>query len=105
MENNLMLSRTELGSRWGVSLPTINKYIAEKLIKPNKVTNMFSVAYIESIEREGINLDTVSAFKLRALERENERLKEENAVLKGTLFQVAVTANEVAAKLANDMAG
>lgn len=100
-----MLTRKDLAARWNVGLSTVNSWIAEKKIKPNKITNMFALDYIESIEREGINLDTVSAFKLRALERENERLKEENAVLKGTLFQVAVTANEVAAKLANDMAG
>ena len=99
-----MLNRKDLAKRWNVGLSTVNNWISEKKIKPNKITNMFALDYIESIEREGINLDTVSAFKLRALERENERLKEENAVLKGTLFQVAVTANEVAAKLANDMA-
>lgn len=100
-----MLTRTELAARWNVSLPTINKYIAEKAIKPNKVTNMFSLVYIEAIECEGIDLETVSAFRLRALERENERLREEKAALKGTLFQLAAMANEATARITKEQLG
>jgi len=100
-----MLTYSELATRWNRDVKTIRRMVADKKIKVNKVTNMFSLTHIEAIEQADNDIETVSAFRLRALERENERLREENAVLKGTLFQVAVTANEVAAKLANEMSG
>ncbi|KXL54411.1 hypothetical protein CLNEO_05170 [Anaerotignum neopropionicum] len=95
-----MLTQTDLAKRWGVDRKTITNWIAEKKIKPNKVTNMFPSDYIEAIEREGIDINTVSVFALRARDRRIERLENENAMLKSTLYQMAVTANEVAAKLA-----
>ncbi|MEA5058043.1 MAG: hypothetical protein VB047_10860 [Anaerotignum propionicum] len=93
------LTRKELAERWNVSTATLNKWMAEKKIKPNKITNLFSMTYIEAIEREGIDLDTVGVFRLRALERENERLREENAMLKSTLFQISSMANEATSKV------
>ncbi|WMI81800.1 hypothetical protein [Anaerotignum sp. MB30-C6] len=94
-----MLSCPDLAKRWGRDVKTIRKLIAEKKIKPNKITNMFPLDYIEAIEKADIDLDTVSAFALRAKDRKIEQLEKENAMLKSTLLQVAVTANEVAAQL------
>lgn len=94
MHDHAMLTRKELAARWNVGLSTVNNWISEKKIKPNKITNMFPLDYIESLERQDIDLDTVSAFRLRSLERENQRLKEENAMLKSTLLQVTMIATE-----------
>lgn len=99
MQDHAMLTRTELAQRWNVSLPTINKWIAEKKIKPNRVTNMFPLDYVEALERQDIDLETVSAFRLRALERENQRLRDENAMLKSKLLQVAMIATEGTRKI------
>lgn len=99
MKEHTMITRTELAKRWNVSPPTINKWIAEKKIKLSQVTNMFSLDYIEAIEKQDIDVDTVSAFAVRALRRRVEQLESENTMLKSTLLQVAVTANEVATQL------
>lgn len=99
MQNHTMLTRKELAERWNVSPPTINKWIAEKKLKLSQVTNMFSLDYIEAIEKQDIDVDTVSAFAVRALRRKIEQLEGENTMLKSTLLQVAVTANEVAAQM------
>ena len=97
--NHQMLTQTDLAKRWGVDRKTIINWMAEKKINPNKATNMFPLDYIEAIERENIDIETVSAFALRAKDRRIEQLEKENAMLKSTLLQVAVTANEVAAQL------
>jgi len=105
MQDHAMLTRKELAARWNIGLSTVNNWIAENKIKPNKITNMFPSDYIESLERQDIDLDTVSAFRLRALERENDRLREENAMLKSTLFQIVATANETTARLTKEQLG
>lgn len=99
MRDHQMLTQVDLATRWGVDRKTITNWIADKKIKPSKITNMFPLDYIEAIERADIDLDTVSAFAIRAKDRRIEQLENENAMLKSTLLQVAVTANEVAAQL------
>ena len=94
-----LLSKTDLAKRWGRDVKTINKWLSNGTLKPFRGTDNFPLTYIEAIEHENIDMDTVGVFAQRALKRENERLEKENAMLKGTLLQVAVTANEVAAQL------
>lgn len=92
MNQPTMLTYSDLAARWNRDVKTIRRMVADKKIKVNKVTNMFSLTHIEAIEQADNDIETVSALKQKALQRENERLREENAVLKGTLYQVAVTA-------------
>lgn len=103
-QQHTMLTRKDLSARWNVSIGTINNWIAEKKIKPSKITNLFPIDYIEAIERTDIDLDTVNAFTLRAKERRIEQLEQENAMLKSTLLQVVATANEAAAQMVKSVA-
>ncbi len=93
------LTKTDLSKRWGKDVKTINKWLSNGTLKPFRRTEYFPLDYIEAIERENIDMDAVGVFAQRALKRKNEQLEQENAMLKSTLLQVAVTANEVAAQL------
>ena len=103
-KSHKLLTKGELAKRWGKDYKTINKWIAEKKIKTFRGTDLFPLDYVESLEKENIDMDTVSAFALRAKDREFERLKKENAMLKGQLLQITILAAEGTRNLVEDRA-
>lgn len=99
MHDPTMLTYSDLAARWNRDVRTIRRMVADKKIKINKATNMFSLMHIEAIEQADNDSETVKLFKLRALECENQQLRDENAMLKSTLFQISSMANEATSKV------
>lgn len=93
-KEHCMLTKKDLSERWGKDARTISRLVAEKQIKPFRNTDLFPLDYIEALERENINFEIVNAFTLRAKDREIERLKKENTMLKSRLLQVTMIATE-----------
>lgn len=103
-ETPKLLTRTELADRWGVKPPTIDNWEAEGLIKRFKGKPYYSLPQIEAIENEGINLETVNAFAVRARDRKIDQLEKELAIVKSKLLQVTMIASEGVSQLISNQA-
>lgn len=94
MSGNRLLSKKDLCNRWEISFSTLEKYIANGVVKPLEGANAFPMKYIEAIEMTNVDLETANAFTLRAKDRRIEQLEKRVAELESNMLQVAMIAND-----------
>ena len=83
-----LLTQQDLAERWQVSLKSIETYRKEGIITP--VPKIPSIRFNpeQIAELEGTKLERFSPLERKKLERELERLKQENERLKGIVSKV-----------------
>lgn len=93
MEQTL-LSREEIASRWNISMQTVINYENNGIITriPSIPTPRYRLK--EILDIEGTSFSEMSPLERRKLINENNKLKEENKLLKAQLQKFAVLGTE-----------
>lgn len=90
-----LLTQQDLASRWQVDISTITNWRKEGLITPAKGIPAIRFTEQHILELEGVKLEKVSPLTYSKLERELERIKEENSKLKAILTNILVESSKV----------
>lgn len=87
-KEQVLLSRSDLAKRWGISTATVDRRVREGLISPVRghKTPLFNL--YDVLKAEGTDISKLSPFERKTLERKIEELKEENKQLKEKQEQI-----------------
>ena len=75
-KEQILLSRSDLAKRWGISTATVDRRVREGLISPVRghKTPLFNL--YDVLKVEGTDTSKLSPFERRRLERTNEELEQ-----------------------------
>ncbi|KNF09853.1 MerR HTH family regulatory protein [Gottschalkia purinilytica] len=90
-----LLTQKDLAERWQVTVRAIENWRKEGVLTPCKGIPAIRFTQQHIAELEGVKLEKASPLRVRRLENEIEKLKEENEKLKGILTNVMVETSKV----------
>lgn len=90
----VLLSREDVAKRWGVTMQTVINYENSGII--TRISSIPTPRYKlkEILDIEGTSFSQMSPLERRRLVKENEKLKEENNILKSQLQKFAMLGTE-----------
>ncbi len=71
-----LLTKKDLAERWQVTISTIDRWMADKVITPVKGIPSIRFSMDHILELEGVKLDRLSPLERRRLEKEKMELEE-----------------------------
>lgn len=90
-----LLTQQDLAERWKVDVSTITNWRKEGVITPAKGIPAIRFTEQHILELEGVKLEKVSPLMYRKLEREKEKLVEENRRLREIVSNVLIEVSPI----------